>query len=338
MRSLMLAVLSPYHLTTREAPTTVASMLAEHVVTLIPGPGPASSTSNARAAAGRAPAWEEFMRSWAWSVPLWREGVLGRDLDGDGGHADLSRVIHRLRDEDVFAALRPFVRESIDDDEDAYLNLISRDMLRGGPDPGLSLPLLASLDRFAGRHEAIVMRSHASSVAQQVEANQSRTICTFLLPQLVQADAERILLARGVLDDVLVPWRDAAVELASAVRAASPLADLIRDLNDASCRFADTFDRRRSELFDESIHDDVRPIECTTSISFVVLPADAVLRSSVTAFHDAVRSRRPAAAGVAAAPNRRTSRNAQPAPAIQRVDADDARQVVSMVIRPLGRR
>jgi hypothetical protein len=64
--SLMLVAVSPYHLTTREPAAIAALLLADRVVTLLPGP----DRRGAELAAERLPHYLDFVLTWEWSVPL----------------------------------------------------------------------------------------------------------------------------------------------------------------------------------------------------------------------------------------------------------------------------
>lgn len=279
------AVVSPYHLTSREAPALAALQLADFVVTLLPAPmhGRAGATVDAdrtTAAAVEAPRYAELMDSWAWSAPLFREGVLGSAFAGEDAADDARHACDRIEDEPWLAGLRPLVRPELFDDDRTYLAAVARDVLKGGPDPALSIPLAAGLDAFAARHALMVARGAPASFVQKAEARLARRRASVVLPALVQASAERLLLARALLDDALVPLREGLGDLAASEGAPAELAR-------AAERYADAFASEREDLLappgPNDDLDEVRPVEGTIALSVVDLPPDAVFTSSVSA-------------------------------------------------------
>lgn len=77
----MNVVVSPYHLTTREAPAMASLLLAERVVTLLPASLESDSVHAAKRAAERSPWYTRFMETWGWTAPLWDEGVISSRCD-----------------------------------------------------------------------------------------------------------------------------------------------------------------------------------------------------------------------------------------------------------------
>ncbi|QKK09619.1 MAG: hypothetical protein HND58_16560 [Planctomycetota bacterium] len=71
----MFAAISPYHLTTREPPAMAALLLAERSVTFMPSPR--GTREEIEQAAAESPEYVRFMETWAWSMPLWKDGLLG---------------------------------------------------------------------------------------------------------------------------------------------------------------------------------------------------------------------------------------------------------------------
>src|SRR5262245_35688305 len=108
----MIIAVSPYHLTTREAPAMAALLLGERVVTMLPAPAQADAAV-AQQAAGRVPAYREFMRTWAWTAPLWEAGVIVSDLDGEGILADMRAVSGQVAREPHLAPLRRFMHDEL---------------------------------------------------------------------------------------------------------------------------------------------------------------------------------------------------------------------------------
>ncbi len=201
-------------------------------------------------------------------------------------------------------------------DDATYLEAFAADILKGGPDPGITVPVSAGLDRFAARHALLVARAHPTSVAQQAESRLLRDRRTITLPALVQADAMRLLHARDVLAGPLALLRKALSAQANPDQ---------RQLAEAAAAYASAFKELRDDIFADAEEDDVRAVEGTLALTIGWLPSDAVLRSSLAAM-DALRFGRRGKAAEAAD---------EPA-ALTRLDPVDAMQVTAFVVRPLG--
>lgn len=286
---MMRIVISPYHLTTREAPAMAALLLADEVATLLPA-GPRGGRDGASDVAKRSIAYRELMRSWAWSEELWRAGLLTGELDAASAVTDVRDAAAAISDDEWLAALRPLMHDRLFEHEGAYLNALAADILKGGPDPGIIVPVAAGLDRFAARRGAFVARAHPTSVAQRAEAELLRDRTTLVLPVLLQADASRIATARDVLRRPLAKLR-ASIEGCESERggATGIRAD---DLQHAAAEYAGAFAASLDEFGRGSEDDDVRMVAGDVAMTCGVLPADAVLRSSLRALAAVSRTRR----------------------------------------------
>jgi hypothetical protein len=297
-------VVSPYHLTTREPAAMAALLLARKVVTLLPTPlEGAGGSAEAMAAARRVPTYRALVESWAWTQPLWDRGLITSHVSGDTPAQDMFDVGAKIGAEEALSPLRQFTNEQFYDDERTYLGALAADLLKGGPDPGISVPLAAGLDRFAARHGLTIARSMPTSLAQRAESTLATGARTLIVPLLLQACAARILHAREVLADALETlWEG----------------DPIEGLRE----FAEKFEERREEILEESRDDEVRVVEGAASLSIVQLPGDAVLRSSLTAM-------------AAMGPSRNHAvRNTENLP--ERYDPLDQTPVTALVVKPLG--
>jgi hypothetical protein len=137
-------------------------------------------------------------------------------------------------------------------------------------------------------------------------------VFTVMVPLLVQADAERILHARAVMDDALQPLRDAFEDTGAGE---DPRAG-VADVKAAAAEYTALFERRRAEVLDGHEDDDVRVIDTPVTISGVLHGVDVVLRSSARAAGSVVSQR--AARAAALAPPQSSGR------------------VLSLIIKPLG--
>lgn len=290
---------SPYHLTTREPPAMAWLLLASRVFTLAPGPrrdtiDPNRSTAAAMDAAQRAPTYAAMMQAWEWSKPLWRAGILQSNLRQDDASADVHAINQRIAHDPAYLCLRTLMRAELLDDDTRYLEALARDLLKGGPDPALSLPLVAAIDRFASRHEMPVARAHPVSVAQRAEIGLGESGPALALPVLIQATAPRIIHARHVLEQPLVALRQA---LASAIP--RPQASSLRD---AAAAYHNAFESRLDDVLEGAKDDEVRAVPGVVVLTPMTLPANAVLDSSVVAV-ECLAGSKPARATDAPAPS-----------------------------------
>ena len=266
--------LSPYHLTSREVPAMLASFLGDRVVTLLP--------LEREEADGTSPGLASLMDAWSWSAPLWDEGLLGSRLNDDDARGDIDKVLSEINDADCFAPLRPFVSMDGGEDPRRWLERVASDLLRGGPDPGLCVPMSAAIDRFAARRGVAVVRAGASSLAQQAEERLATRVFAFAMPLLAEADADRLLEARQRLE----PQLDALREEVSCAFAGALGGDEVQasSVRSAADHFANAFERARADLLrTPDDPDDPRVVEAMVSVTGVLLPIDSVLRSSLAA-------------------------------------------------------
>lgn len=313
----MLIAVSPYHLTSREPPAMASLLLAEQVVTLLPAPRSRGAVTPAdfHAAARDNPRYRDLMEQWRWLAPLWAEGVVSDRVEGLDPADDVRSAAIRLEEDGAFASLRPFMRTHLFEDDEQSLQFIASDLLKGGPDPAITVPVLAGLDAFAARLGITVARANATSVAQRAELSMATRRGGLVVPVLLQASAERILDARDRLEQELADLREAITEALDAAEPdAAPLADAARRYNDA-------FELERADLTEVGDPDEVRVVCGMCAIMLADLPADAVLRSSTLAAS--------AVTGV------RRSAQTQTLPAV--AYPADAQRVRTLIIKPLGR-
>lgn len=287
------ALVSPYHFTTREAPVMAAVLLADRVFTLLPSPR-GVTPSEARSAADRVPEYLDMIRSWRWSQPLWEAGVVLPSVDSTANPAvEMASAWKRLTTDPACAALGPLMRLDLFGSEDDYLQAVAQDVLRAGPDPGVSVPVMLGLDRYAARHALTVVRPEPSSVVQKAEQRLSmgRDRFAIVVPVLLQADADSIVIARDLLEPELEALRaamDAAVEAlqVSPVRGTGPGPEReawCGRAREAAARYADAFDQHLPEL--AACQDDDAPalMRGLVSVTLSTLPVDVVLHASTMA-------------------------------------------------------
>lgn len=326
----MNVVLSPYHLTTKEPPAMAALLLAESVVTFIPSPLSGSDPESLGRAVTMSPGYLRFMDSWRWSTPLWESGVVCSAFRNADASGDIHHVFGALTNDDRLTPLRALMHEDLFDDEKRYLDAVSHDLLKGGPDPGVCLPMNAALDRFACRNAMMVMRAQATSVAQRAEEKLSKRLVTIAVPGVVQADARRVMIYRKELHEPLAELRSALSGIArDQYRDSADSLDreTLAELEHAARAYAMEFDSLREDMASDARDDEVRLIDATMTLSISAAPVDAVLRSGLTAMRVLTGPVRKelegqARSGVAA---------------LARRDALEGRSVITLTVKPLGR-
>lgn len=265
----------------------VGLTVADEVVTFLPRLHEHSSRETAEQAARDEPLYADMIESWSWTLPLWEAGLLMTDVNGSTPDDHILAVSQRVQTDDRYTELRPLLTASMLD-EDRIMRNVARDVLRGGPDPAISVPLNAGLDRFAVIHDAIVMRSAPSSVAQQAEARFGTKIFSVVVPMLLQASARRIIEFREVMSPVR---HQIAQSLESSRLDPSGYGTAGDDWRALSAAWNQQFLAHCEQLLrpceDE---DDLHVISGMVSVAGVRLPSDAVLRSSIAALH-AISSR-----------------------------------------------
>lgn len=323
-------VVSPYHLTSRELPALAALLLAERVFTLVPAPASPFDEVSVQSAA-MSPHYRRFMESWRWCEELWREGVLNASFAGSAPVGDVMESCAIIDRHERYADLRMLMRPTLFDSEHEYLTAISIDLLRAGPDPGISIPIAAGLDRFAARHRLIVARPEPASLVQRLEARAAERKLAIAIPVLSQADAETLLMAREELETELGELRVAIA------RALSGDASLLMASAEAYTR---AFATARDELVRPRDRDSARTVDAFVSIWFGEHACDAALRASV----DAARSLsgasgsavpRGARHGAGGGDERRGGKDAT-LPVLREPLAGE--RVISMFVRPMARR
>lgn len=275
----MRVAISPYHLTTRELPAMVALQLGSSAVTFMPGVM-AGIVGSATSAPGRferlarsSARYARVVESWGWSMPLWDLGVIESGLPSDDASHDMRTAWERCVRDDRYAPLRPFLKGHLLDDPGRWIDAAAADVLKGGPDPAITVPLTAGLDRFAARHRLIVVRPKPSSIAQQAEASLATPVVSIVLPMLVQASAERLLMAREFVAEPAAALREAMAHAAVARDHTAPVRAAARE-------YDAVFSAIEPELRANQTREEVRVISAPVSISLALLPCDAALKSS----------------------------------------------------------
>ncbi|MDP1663091.1 MAG: hypothetical protein Q8L55_14335 [Phycisphaerales bacterium] len=313
--------LSPYHLTTREAPAMAALLLAGRVCTVLPVPLRGESIESVREALNHSPRYRRLLANWLALAPLFEAGIITTLAGADDPIAQVRASADRIGSEEPWDPIRVFARRELFGDADQYLDAFSADLLKGGPDPGIALPVCAGLDAFAVDHGFPVVRAgHAAmvtgrqagqqpgsvgSLAQQAEARLGEQLFSVGIPILKQAGARAIAAARTALRPQLSELRD-AVELGST----SPSAAAATAIRRAGTAYAAAFKRTFDGRLNRDDEGGRRLLAAFVSLTARRLSPDAALISSVAAFHRASGAGPAATAVPAVAARAPSGRNA----------------------------
>ncbi len=274
---LILAV-SPYHLTLREPPAMASLLIADRVVTARPVPSDGTDREAVERMTRLAPNYRALLESWRWSVPLWQEGVIAASHSGEALIDAVEQTRDRIRHEPAFGPLKDLMREERVREPHEYLNALCADLLKGGPHPGLSLPMAAGIDLFAATHGVPSARSHPESVARKAEARLATKRGTVAVPVVLQGSAAHVLTLRRVLAPSLATLRSAVLALAGAP---GPDPDALESLRDAAESFGAAYERAAGDVAQDP--DDVRRVDGYVTLSVHELPVSAVLRAGLNA-------------------------------------------------------
>ncbi len=300
--------LSPYHLTTAEPSALVALLLGSRVVTMMPTPfgfvGGEAGREQVREAVERSPAYLRLMESWRWSAPLWQAGVVGSVETSEDVGEDVQRIWQRILlpagprpEADPLAPLRPVMRPTLYRDQREYLDLMCADMLKGGPDPGISVVVAAGLDAFSVRHGLVAVRAGAAtpgsgggggcgvpggSVWQRAETALCRRVFAVGVPVLLRASGRRILAARARFAAELGELRSAIAAAAGAAGGPASV-EATERITEAADAYGRAYSEARAEISTGDDDQGIRIQDGFVSLTGVAMPADAALRSSLTA-------------------------------------------------------
>lgn len=287
--------ISPYHLTTRELPAAVGLMLAERAVTLVPEPAEGHQRQDVRDAIERVPRLLRVLESWRWSGPLWRAGCMAGECEEDRPFAFIRAAAAALAADPALARIAAARVPILDpgDAADRWLDSFCADLLRGGPDPGLSTVATAALDRFAATHGLVAVRGSTDSLAQRAELRLMKKLFSIAIPVMSRAAGGRILDLRRSLRDELAALR-------SAIAGAMFPGDSEERGPSGLARAAESYIEAFERWFAAVARDDEnaeRTMRAFVSITGATLPANAAFLCA----HAAIRSAAPAA--VRAAPS-----------------------------------
>ncbi len=257
----MRLILSPYEMCGASAAAASAAMLGdeeEGVLTLRPGPFDSGSRDAARDAAARAPAFLRLLEQWRWASDLWGAGVFRAPPEVAPQRGGLAAALDQIAAE-LAAGDAPLLAatgaRTLGEDEGRFLEVLCRDLLRGGADPAICLPVMALMERLAADDHSALMCGESAGLVWKPRPG-SGSLFSFTMPMLIGATGTDLLRYREALCDPLSRLRAAIGAAAHEAKGESPGGAGVRLAADAlAIAFAEEF----GEGFPASSMDD-RPI------------------------------------------------------------------------------
>lgn len=280
----MLVTLSPYDLTARAPSVMAGLLLADEAATVVPAPMHEPPETDPQTG-GEMQQVAFLLESWRWTAPLWQAGVLSPGL---GGVALLEQV-ERVREEimrmpEETALRRILERFDRTDDSVRFYDAVSRDFMRAGTEPGVSVPIAVALERFAIATGSLLARAPAASVTERLEERGVTGLLSLTVPCVMGASGEGLLIMRDLLGEALDALRGAIDEGVDLIRSAGHAEDLnaMSDevLAPAARAFHEAFRAERSSIM-RAEGDDCRPMMALLTIG--TQPSGTALRSAMRA-------------------------------------------------------
>lgn len=220
----MRLLLSPYEIDASSLAAAAAVLLGDDeggVLTVQPSPFEGATADAARVLAMRAPSFGRLLETWRWTGPLWRGGL----LRAAGTGRALAEMVLQSRAEMIadpmLASARGVLLTDAIDDEAAFIEALSRDLIRGGSDPAISLPLVAVAERLAADSEASLVCGDAAGLIWKARVG-SGVAFSFAMPVPAGASGREILAWRESLASPLAALRVSLREAVMRARIGPP--------------------------------------------------------------------------------------------------------------------
>jgi len=198
--------ISPYDLTHR-APGAVGALLVGEGAATIVRIGGAWQDGDPEDGAEESPALSRVLDAWRWTMPLWSAGILGpTDAAGRSGIALVADALDAMelsRDHPILARLAARARTS---DRSRLAENLCIDILRGGRDPSVSVPIASALERFSAETGWPLVICPTGSVVGGIELRMARPFAGMDCPTPIGAPGDAIVHLR----QRLAPELDAA--------------------------------------------------------------------------------------------------------------------------------
>lgn len=211
-------IISPYDLSARSGAAVAACWLGDRVATLMPAPGRDQPRDPSALARHGSPAFERLAESWRWSAPLWQAGVVVPGMDGESVSAALAREAESIARDPAMTPLKHLMDRSTSGDESRFFDSVCRDLVIGGSNPAVTVPMTSAVEGFASAHGLTLVRETPKSLMGRIERSGSRPVFRFSMLTVVQADASDLIELRQSASESLGPIRAAMAALVRSVR------------------------------------------------------------------------------------------------------------------------
>ncbi len=210
-------VISPYDISARSAAAVSACWLGDRVVTLLPAPSRPGDGGGAPAVRA-SPAMARLAESWDWSAALWKAGVLVAGAGADAVSEAVLRELGTMRADPRMAPLRLLLDRAEPAESEKWFDSVCRDLVLGGSNPAVSVPLASAMENFASGHDLAMFRLQVSSLVGRLERASSKAVFRFTALTLIEADAGDLVMLRSAMSESLGALRVAIDELLAVVR------------------------------------------------------------------------------------------------------------------------
>ncbi|TVQ76578.1 MAG: hypothetical protein EA380_08530 [Phycisphaeraceae bacterium] len=282
----MLVTLSPYDLTAHAPSVMAGLLLADETATVVPAPmHEHDPTADETDATGEMQQVAFLLECWRWTAPLWQGGVLSPGLGGIALLTEVERVREEIMRMPEETALRRILeRFHRTDDSERFYDAVSRDFMRAGTEPGVSVPIAVALERFAIATGSLLARAPAASVTERLEERGVTGLLSLTVPCVMGASGEGLLIMRDLLAGVLDDLRGAIDEGVDLIRSGGHEEDLTamseEVLAPAARGFHEGFRAERSSIM-HAEGDDCRPMMALLTIG--TQPSGTALGSAMRA-------------------------------------------------------
>lgn len=222
----MRLTLSPYDLTHRAPGVMAALLVADAAATIVPV-ARAWTSGDPEAAVEESPALGRVFEAWRWAAPLWGAGVLGpMDAAGRSSVELVRSAAEEVADARTHPVLARLAGRKDVHDLTRLAEDLCLDIVRGGRNPGLTVPVGAALERFAAESGWPVVLCPTGTMVGGIEHKLAMPIAGLDLPAPVGAGGEALVVVRERMADVLESVRAAWAELMGAIRGGGTSADI----------------------------------------------------------------------------------------------------------------
>ncbi|MBL8747330.1 MAG: hypothetical protein JNK58_13375 [Phycisphaerae bacterium] len=205
----MRVLLSPYEIGSASPAAAAAMLLARDdagVLAVQPSPFESGGGERARELSMEAPSFGRLIEAQRWAGPLWRGGLIRAAETGRALAEMIETSRAELRADPSLSPVRNVIANREPENEASFIESLSRDLLRGGSDPAVSLPLVSVTERLAARAEAALVCGEAAGMIWKPRVGSGAGL-SFSIPVPIGANGAALL-----------EWRDALAKPLSVLR------------------------------------------------------------------------------------------------------------------------